>query len=82
MKRLIFAACFSVPLLAGAQGNSSAGARPADQAKEKRAKAVARCKANRGVDCESAEGLKEWLLLERSRREAVRDRSRSRPPPQ
>jgi len=41
----------------------------ADRAKE-------RCRLNHGVDCDTAEGLKEWLLLERSREEAVRDGSR------
>lgn len=41
----------------------------ADRAKE-------RCKLNHGVDCDTPEGLKEWLLLERSREEAVRDGSR------
>jgi hypothetical protein len=32
------------------------------------------CIANRGVDCDSAQGLQEWLLLDRSRAEAVLDR--------
>lgn len=32
------------------------------------------CDANRGTDCDTAEGLREWLLLERSRAEAVLDR--------
>jgi aminoglycoside phosphotransferase (APT) family kinase protein len=41
----------------------------ADRAKE-------RCRLNHGVDCDTPEGLKEWLLLERSREEAVRDGSR------
>ena len=40
-----------------------------DRAKE-------RCRLNHGVDCDTPEGLKEWLLLERSREEAVRDGSR------
>jgi hypothetical protein len=40
-----------------------------DRAKE-------RCRLNHGVDCDTPEGLKEWLLLERSRGEAVRDGSR------
>jgi len=31
---------------------------------------------NHGVDCDMPEGLKEWLLQERSRPEAVRDGSR------
>jgi hypothetical protein len=32
------------------------------------------CIANHGVDCDSPEGLQEWLLLERTRAEAVLDR--------
>ncbi len=44
-----------------------------DRAKE-------RCRQNRGVDCDTPEGLKEWLLLERSRGEAVREGSRYLPP--
>jgi type II secretory pathway pseudopilin PulG len=37
-------------------------------------RARANCIANRGVDCDSEAGLQEWLLLERSRAEAVLDR--------
>ena len=37
-------------------------------------RARANCEANRGTDCDSAEGLREWVLLERSRAEAVLDR--------
>lgn len=32
------------------------------------------CIANHGVDCDTDAGLQEWLLLERSRAEAVLDR--------
>lgn len=32
------------------------------------------CIANHGVDCDTGQGLQEWLLLERSRAEAVLDR--------
>jgi len=39
-------------------------------------RAQQRCGLNRGVNCDTPEGLKEWLLLERSREEAVRDGSR------
>ena len=39
-------------------------------------RAQERCRQNRGLDCETRQGLKEWLLLERSREEAVRDGSR------
>jgi hypothetical protein len=37
-----------------------------DQARE-------RCIANRGTDCDTLEGLREWLLLDRTRAEAVLD---------
>lgn len=47
----------------------------------RRAKAIANCEANRGVDCRSEAGLREWELLERSRAEAVRDGSLRAPPP-
>ena len=80
MKRVLCVACLSLPLLAGAQSNSSGGPRPAERSKENRAKAVERCKAERGVDCETPQGLKEWQLLERSRREAIQDGSRHRLP--
>ncbi|MBV8031632.1 MAG: hypothetical protein JO035_09005 [Betaproteobacteria bacterium] len=33
-----------------------------------------RCVANRGADCDTMEGLQEWLLLDRSRADAVLDR--------
>jgi hypothetical protein len=33
-----------------------------------------RCIANRGTDCDTLEGLREWLLLDRSRSDAVLDR--------
>lgn len=32
------------------------------------------CIANRGVDCDTPQGLQEWLLLDRTRAEAVLDR--------
>jgi hypothetical protein len=38
-----------------------------DQAREK-------CLAHRGADCDTYSGLREWLLLDRSRAEAVLDR--------
>lgn len=37
-------------------------------------RAQARCNANRGSDCDTLEGLQEWLLLDRSRADAVLDR--------
>ncbi len=47
----------------------------ADRAKE-------RCRLNHGVDCDTPDGLKEWLLLERSRKEAVLEGSRHQVPAQ
>ena len=49
--------------------------------KEQRAaRAKERCKLNHGVDCDTPEGLKEWVLQERTRQEAVRDRRRPTQP--
>ncbi len=36
--------------------------------------AQARCNANRGADCDTLDGLQEWLMLDRSRADAVLDR--------
>ena len=44
--------------------------------------ATKRCRQNLGVDCKSGQGLKEWLLLDRSRNEAVREGSRHLVPKQ
>jgi len=57
-----------------AQTPNPSAASKAEQERIQRAKE--HCQQNRGVDCESAEGLKEWLLQERSRDEAVREGSR------
>jgi hypothetical protein len=64
-----------LPLVCAAQDKSRG-----DGAADRRARAQERCRANRGVDCDSAEGLNEWKLLERSRREAVSEGSRHRLP--
>ena len=64
---LIGCLCLGIASIAAAQ--SSAGPDPSGArkptAQEQRARAIARCLANRGVDCESAEGLKEWIQQER-----------------
>jgi len=58
-----------------AQTQNPPGERAA--AKDQRAdRAKERCRLNHGVDCDTPEGLKEWLLQERSREEAVRAGSR------
>jgi hypothetical protein len=68
---LLVAACLAVPATLQAQGSK-------DPEKRKQT-AKERCQAQRGVDCHTAEGLKQWELEERSRAEAVRDGSRRRP---
>jgi hypothetical protein len=70
-------------LLAAAFSATPALAQPTarDQAfkdAEVRARATERCKANRGVDCETAEGLREWEMQERTRAQAIREGSRPR----
>jgi hypothetical protein len=50
--------------------------------KQRAERAKERCRLNHGVDCDTPEGLKEWLLLERSRAEAVREGARHRLPAQ
>ena len=74
---------------AGAQSIPSEGGYPRDrqmerperpQRADRAARALERCRAERGVDCDTARGLREWELLERSRQEAVRQGSRHLPP--
>lgn len=52
------------------QGNSTEEA-------SQRERAIERCKANRGTDCETEASIAEWLLLDRSRSEAEAEGSRS-----
>jgi len=74
---IAFAVLVSAPVVA--QPQNPPGERAA--AKEQRAdRAKERCRLNHGVDCDTPEGLKEWLLQERSRQEAIRDGSRRRLP--
>ena len=74
MNRLLLAVLLVWPLLAAPQNDSRKPEKKVDRAAE-------RCKAQRGVDCETPEGLNEWRLQERSRSEAVKDGSRHRLPP-
>lgn len=66
MKTLLLAVLLGWPLIALAQNEPQ---------KKKVERAVDRCKAQRGVDCDTPQGLREWELQERSRKEAVRDGS-------
>jgi hypothetical protein len=76
---IILAVLVSVPVAAQTQHppgeRATARKQQAERAKE-------RCRLNHGVDCDTPGGLKEWLLLERSREEAVREDSRHRLPDQ
>lgn len=49
-------------------------ARTQQQIQQRRDRARENCIANRGLDCDTDAGLQEWLILERSRAEAVLDR--------
>jgi hypothetical protein len=42
-------------------------------------RARARCIELRGVDCDSVQGLQEWMMLDRTREEAVLDQVRPGP---
>ena len=80
---LTLAAFLAGPALAQVPPSAAEKARQA-AAKEKQAeeeRARARCRAERGIDCETEAGLREWRLQERSRAEAVREGSRHRLPP-
>lgn len=39
--------------------------RKKDSAQQQRQRAITRCRENRGVDCDTPEGLKEWIQQER-----------------
>jgi hypothetical protein len=60
-----------------AQQDPDASTNAAKKAQEQRERAIARCKENRGADCQSEAGLAEWLLQERARDEAEAESSRS-----
>lgn len=76
----------AIPAAAGQSANVGADAsvlrqvqreeqlRAQQQAQRRFERARRNCEANRGTDCETAAGLREWLLFERSRAEAVLDR--------
>ena len=86
MNRIVLAALVLVPALAFAQRAVNVDPAAIDQARRDRAmqleqerdaridRARQKCSANHGVDCDTMEGLQEWLLLDRSRAEAVLDR--------
>jgi hypothetical protein len=71
MKTILFL-LFGLVLVLPATAQQS----PEDSSQRERA--IAQCKAHRGVDCVTDEGLAEWLLQERSRSEAEAEGSRSK----
>ena len=66
----------TVPCLTGAQSTGNSASSSQKERADQRARAVARCKADRGVDCDTPQGLHEWELQERSRAQAMREGSR------
>ena len=70
----LVAAC---ALARAAASEESAAATRAKVLAQRQREAVARCEAERGVDCQTAKGLQEWLLQERTRKEAEIQGSRS-----
>jgi hypothetical protein len=70
--------CAGVPQLAAAQTVEDRERAIAQQVQAERQKRIERarenCQRNRGPDCDSLEGLQEWLMLDRSRADAVLDR--------
>jgi hypothetical protein len=68
----------SAPVAAQTQNSPSDRAATEQQQRVDRAKE--RCRLNHGVDCDKPEGLKEWVLQERTRQEAIRDRWRPTQP--
>ena len=57
---------FLIPFTASAQ------TKPSEPKESLRDRAMKRCKENRGTDCESREGLREWLREERELTDAER----------
>lgn len=87
MKRIVLAFVLCLPGLAAAQaGLNGVTRQQLEEAQRTRAQQLAqerdariqrardKCNANHGTDCDTMEGLQEWLLLDRSRAEAVLDR--------
>jgi len=70
-RHFVLIACLCSACAAPAIAQNSEGARPhrADDrrssAQEQREHGIARCRENRGVDCDTPEGQKEWVLQER-----------------
>ena len=65
-----------IPALPAAAQQPQDG-KSAEEARSKRARAIERCKANRGTDCATDAGLAEWLPLEASRSQAEAEGARS-----
>lgn len=82
---LVIAVAALIALPAAAETQAPVGGSSAQAAAEKaprHERAVERCRQNRGIDCVTPEGLKEWELVERSREEAIKEGSRNLRPAQ
>jgi hypothetical protein len=76
-RALLLGLAAACALAHAAGADEDAAAKRAKVMQQRQRDAVARCEAERGVDCHTAKGLHEWLLQERSRREAEAQGSRS-----
>lgn len=65
---LIACLCFGFGRIAAAQSSAGTPAKKADgksiSVQEQRERGIARCRENRGVDCDKPEGQKEWVRQE------------------
>lgn len=62
---------------ASAAQQTPSGEKSAEEAARQRERAIERCNNERGTDCETEQGLREWLLQERTREQAEAQGSRS-----
>ena len=79
MRNLIIAALVAVSVPAFAENQLTDQERAVITQQQRllqasRERAQARCIEQRGADCATEQGLSEWMLLDRSREEAVLDR--------
>ena len=81
MIRLLIVLALAGLLCEPAFGDQKDAAVKGSDAQDRQARARERCIAQRGTNCNTPQGLREWLLQERSRAEAIRDGSRHRLPP-
>ena len=73
----LLALVLALPAAAQQPPPDSKAAEEAKRQREQRERAVERCNANRGTDCTTDAGLREWLGQDRSRSEAEAEGAQS-----